>query len=71
MDVTGEAAYVVVPAMMKFKVHGKQVTQSGAVVTIALRRVSVAGASQRGRGRKVLPSNRFDQRLRRRKGLAL
>jgi hypothetical protein len=40
MDVTGDAAYVVVPATMKFKVHGKQITQSGAVYTIALRRVS-------------------------------
>ena len=40
MDVTSDAAYVVVPATMKFKVHGKQVTQSGAVFTIALRRVN-------------------------------
>ena len=40
MDITGDAGYVVVPATMKFKVHGKQITQSGAVYTIALRRVN-------------------------------
>jgi ketosteroid isomerase-like protein len=39
-NVTGDAAYVVVPATMKFKVHGKQVIQSGAVFTVALRRLS-------------------------------
>ena len=39
-NVTGDAAYVVVPATMKFKVQGKQVTQSGAVFTVALRRLS-------------------------------
>ena len=39
-DVTGDAAYVVAPATMKFKVHGKQVTQSGAVFTFALHKVS-------------------------------
>jgi ketosteroid isomerase-like protein len=36
-SVTGEAAYVVVPATMAFKLRGKQVTQSGAVFTLALR----------------------------------
>lgn len=40
MDVTGDAAYVVVPATMTFNVHGKQITQSGAVFTMALRRFS-------------------------------
>lgn len=40
MDVTGDAAYVVVPATMKFNVHGKQITQSGAIFTMALRRFS-------------------------------
>ena len=39
-EVTGNAAYVVVPATMKFKVHGKQITQSGAVFTMALRKLS-------------------------------
>ena len=38
-NVTGDAAYVVVPATMKFKVHGKQVTQSGAIFTVALRKL--------------------------------
>lgn len=36
-NVTGDSAYVVVPASMTFKVHGKQVTQSGATFTVALR----------------------------------
>ena len=40
MEVAGDAAYVVVPATMKFRVHGKQITQSGAVFTMALRRLS-------------------------------
>jgi len=39
-DVTGDSAYIVVPATMSFKVRGKQITQSGAVFTIALRRVA-------------------------------
>lgn len=37
-NVTGDSAYVVVPATMTFKVQGKQVTQSGAVLTVALRK---------------------------------
>jgi ketosteroid isomerase-like protein len=37
-SVTGDSAYVVVPASISFKVHGKQITQSGATFTIALRR---------------------------------
>jgi hypothetical protein len=36
-NVTGDAAYVVVPATMKFRLRGKQVTQSGALFTVALR----------------------------------
>jgi ketosteroid isomerase-like protein len=38
-NVTGDAAYVVVPAAMRFKVRGKQVTESGAVFTVALRKL--------------------------------
>ena len=37
-DVTGDSAYVVSPATMAFKVHGKQITQSGAIFTVALRK---------------------------------
>ena len=37
--VTGDAAYVVAPATMTFRVSGKLVTQSGATFTTALRRV--------------------------------
>ena len=40
MDVTGDAAYVVLPATMKFTIHGNPITQSGAVFTMALRKVS-------------------------------
>ena|SRR5215469_13076708 len=37
-DVTAGSAYVVLPATMAFKVHFKQITQSGAVFTMALRK---------------------------------
>jgi hypothetical protein len=33
-------AYVVVPAKMTFKVGGKQITQSGAFLTVALRNLA-------------------------------
>jgi hypothetical protein len=39
-NVTGDSAYVVVPATMAFKVRGKPVTQSGAVFTVALRKLT-------------------------------
>jgi ketosteroid isomerase-like protein len=38
-NITGDAAYVVVPASMTFKVQGKQITQTGAVFTVALRKL--------------------------------
>jgi ketosteroid isomerase-like protein len=38
-NVTGDSAYVVVPATMKFKVRGQPVTQTGAIFTVALRRL--------------------------------
>jgi ketosteroid isomerase-like protein len=37
--ITGDSAYVAVPATMTFKVHGKQVSQTGAVFTVALRKL--------------------------------
>jgi ketosteroid isomerase-like protein len=40
LNVTGDSAYVVVPASMTFKVHGKQVTQTGATFTVALRKLA-------------------------------
>jgi predicted DCC family thiol-disulfide oxidoreductase YuxK len=40
VNVTGDSAYVVVPASMMFKVHGRQVTQSGAIFTVALRKLT-------------------------------
>ena len=36
-NVTGDSAYVVVPATMTFKVRGERVTQTGAVFTVAFR----------------------------------
>lgn len=39
-NVTGDSAYVVVPATMTFAVNGSQVKQSGALFTVALRKVS-------------------------------
>jgi ketosteroid isomerase-like protein len=38
-DATGNAAYVALPATMTFKLKGKQVTQSGAIFTVALRKL--------------------------------
>src|SRR5262249_37820527 len=38
-NVTGDAAYVVIPATMTFKLKGKLVTQSGAILTLALRQL--------------------------------
>jgi ketosteroid isomerase-like protein len=40
VNVTGDAAYVVVPVSMTFKLRGKQVTQNGAFFTVALRNVA-------------------------------
>jgi ketosteroid isomerase-like protein len=40
VNVTGDAAYVVAPASMSFRVHGRQITQVGATYTIALRKSS-------------------------------
>jgi hypothetical protein len=39
-NVTGDSAYVVLPASMTFKVRGKQVTQSSAIFTAALRKLA-------------------------------
>lgn len=38
--VTGDSAYVVVPTTMTFQSHGRQVTQTGAVFTVALRKLA-------------------------------
>ncbi|OBJ88019.1 hypothetical protein A9W97_16720 [Mycobacterium gordonae] len=38
-DVTGDAAYLVIPATMQFSVEGTQITQTGARFTVALRRL--------------------------------
>src|SRR5262249_52499214 len=39
-NVTGDSAYVVVPATMTFKVRGQRFTQTGAFFTVALRKGS-------------------------------
>jgi ketosteroid isomerase-like protein len=39
VDVTGDYAYVVVPATMTFELQGNRVTQTGSVYTVALRKV--------------------------------
>jgi SnoaL-like domain len=39
-DVTGDSAYVVIRATMTFKMRGKQVTQSDAIFTVALRKLT-------------------------------
>ena len=38
VNVTGDAAYVVVPTTMTFQLKGRQVTQKGATFTVALRK---------------------------------
>jgi hypothetical protein len=38
-NITGDNAYVVVPASMTFKVQNQQVVQNGAIFTIALRKL--------------------------------
>ncbi|MER6976239.1 YybH family protein [Streptomyces carpinensis] len=42
VDVTGDHAYVVVPATMTFDLRGKRVIQSGSVFTVALRKAGTA-----------------------------
>jgi hypothetical protein len=39
-DITGDAVYLVSPATITFRLKGKQVTQSGAIFTTALRKVA-------------------------------
>jgi ketosteroid isomerase-like protein len=39
-DVTGDSAYIVLPATMTFDVKGTKVKQSGAVFTVALRKIA-------------------------------
>ena len=39
-NITGENAYVVVPASMTFKVQNQQVVQTGALFTVALRKLA-------------------------------
>lgn len=41
-NITGDAAYVVTPATMTFRLRGEPVTQSGASFTTALRRIDGA-----------------------------
>lgn len=40
-DVTGDSAYVVAPATMTFDLNGTTATQTGAVFTVALRRLAI------------------------------
>ena len=39
VNLTGDSAYVVVPASMTFNIQGKQVTQTGSTFTVALRKL--------------------------------
>lgn len=38
-NITGDSAYLVVPATMKFKVQSQEILQTGAMFTVALRRL--------------------------------
>jgi hypothetical protein len=39
-DTTKDSGYLVIPATMTFMVHGKKTTQTGAVFTVALRKLA-------------------------------
>ena len=39
-NITGDSAYVVVPASMTFELKGEQITQTGALFTVALRKLT-------------------------------
>jgi ketosteroid isomerase-like protein len=39
-NITGENAYVVLPASMTFNLKGKEITQTGALFTVALRKLA-------------------------------
>ena len=39
-NITGDSAYVVVPATMKFKVQNHEILQTGAMFTVALRKLA-------------------------------
>jgi ketosteroid isomerase-like protein len=54
VDVNGDHAYVVAPASMTFELRGQQITQTGSVYTVALRKSTQTGALPRGRGQKAL-----------------
>jgi hypothetical protein len=41
VDITGDRAYVVVPATMTFKVHDRQMTQSVSTFSVALQKLAV------------------------------
>lgn len=39
-SITGDSAYIVIPANMTFKLRGRQIAQSGAILTVALRKLA-------------------------------
>ena len=39
-NITGDSAYVVVPAIMKFKIQSQEILQTGAMFTVALRKLA-------------------------------
>jgi ketosteroid isomerase-like protein len=39
-NITGDSAYLVIPTTMTFQVHGRQVEQTGAFFTVALRKLA-------------------------------
>ena len=39
-NITGDSSYVVVPATMKFKVQNQEILQTGAMFTVALRKLA-------------------------------
>jgi len=63
VDLTDDYGYVVVPATMTFNIQGTQVTQSGSVFTVALRKVDRDCDLLPGRGRRAICSGQEPQRV--------
>jgi SnoaL-like domain len=53
VDVTGDHAYVVAPVTFCYQVKGRQVTQTDAFFSVALRKMGTAGAWRPGLGQKA------------------
>lgn len=63
IEVTGDRAYVVAPAIYAFKQEGKAMKETGSIITIALQKIRPDGGSRHGRGRRINGVARAQERL--------